>query len=172
MGAEEREQEQEHQDPETDATPSDDSPDDNEEPPQRTSKKPKQRPERQAAAYRVQRNEARKERDELRLELAFNRAAGDRFVDIDAAFKLVDRSILTLDIDGTPVGAVEAVEALADTNPFLLAADDEPTEKKERNPFAAGRSSGKTMNGKRKPFKTGHTRTELEQKYPALRRGR
>lgn len=176
------EQEPERQDsPEMDAI--DDAPGTDDDPGERDARKrrgsPKNpdRPERQAARYRVQRNEARRERDaaieerdELRLRLAFTEAAGARFVMYDAAWKLVDRSILNLDVDGTPVGAEEAVEALAESNPFLLA----PTArvKAEPEPFTSARSSGRMMNGRRKPLVTGPTRAQLEQRFPALRRDR
>lgn len=135
-------------------------------------KKPKERPERQAARYRVQRNQARIERDEARLELEFVRAAGGRFVDAHAAFKLADRSLLSMDPDGTPVGLDESIDALADANPFLLTpdADADPPEK-ETDPFkTGGRSSGRVMNGKRKPLNADLGRAALEKKYPALRR--
>lgn len=166
---------EQQQDAETDA---DDEPETEEEQPPR--KKPKQRPERQAAAYRVQRNEARRdrdalqtERDELRVELAFTRAAGSRFVDLDAAWKLLDRAQVSIDVDGTPIGVQEAVDGIAEAHPFLLTPDAEPPEK-ETDPFktATGRSSGRVMNGKKKPLNTGLSRSALEQKYPALRRGR
>lgn len=139
---------------------------------ERPKHKPKERPERQAARYRVQRNQARIERDEARLELEFTRAAGGRFVDAHAAFKLADPSILSLDPDGTPVGIEEAIEALAEANPFLLTPDEEPP-KKETDPFAtaSGRSSGRVMNGKRKTtLNTDLSRAALEAKYPALKR--
>jgi len=161
---------------------------------------PRTRPERQAARYRTQRNTARKERDELRtevyelktklkgadekgtgderdalrIELAFARAAGGQFVDEDAAWKLADRALMTVSDDGSVTGAEEAVEALAEANPFLLAPapDDKPT--KDRNPFNEARSSGRVMNGRKKT--AGETSTydvaSLQKIYPALRRGR
>lgn len=58
------------------------------------------RPERQAR-YRVERNAARAERDDLRMEVAFQRAAGSQFVDAEAAWKLADRSLLTVADEGT-----------------------------------------------------------------------
>lgn len=126
---------------------------------------------RQAAKYRVQRNEARRERDEARLELAFTKAAGGRFVNAEAAFKCADRELLSMDPDGTPVGLDESIEGLIEANPFLLTPDAEPP-KKETDPFETPqRSSGRVMNGPRKTkLNTDLNRAALEAKYPALRR--
>jgi hypothetical protein len=157
---------------------------------------PKTRPERQAAQYRTQRNTARKERaelrtevyelkeqlkeaeekgtgderDALRIELAFARAAGGQFIDADAAWKLADRALMSVSDDGSVTGAEEAVEALAEANPFLLTpAPDGKT--KDRNPFNEPSSSGRNMNGKKKP-QDAYDLTALQKRYPALRRGR
>lgn len=176
------EQEQEQAPPEPDAE--EDAPDDAEEeqtePEDRKKRKQPRhpdRPEREAARYRVQRNDARRERDALagerdglKMELAFTRAAGQRFEDIDAAWRLADKSTLSIDVDGAVIGAQETVDAVATAHPFIERRDAE--EPKERDPFATGRSSGKTMNGKRKPLRTGPSRKELESRYPALRRDR
>lgn len=72
--------------------------------------------------------------------------------------------------DGTVSGADEAVEALSDANPFILApAPDGPPA--ETNPFKPTGSSGRAMNGKKKSTDT-YDRSRLEKLYPALRRGR
>jgi hypothetical protein len=156
------------------------------------------RPERQAAQYRTQRNTARKERDELRtevydlkeklkeadekgtgderdalrIELAFARAAGGQFVDADAAWKLADRALMSVGDDGSVAGAEEAVEALAEANPFLLA--PAPDDRPDRNPFNEARSSGRVMNGRKKTASETSTYNiaELRKRYPALRLGR
>jgi hypothetical protein len=159
---------------------------------------PKTRPERQAAQYRTQRNTARKERDELRtevyelkeklkeagekgtgderdalrMELAFARAAGSQFVDADAAWKLADRALMSVGDDGSVTGAEEAVEALAETNPFLLA--PAPDDRPDPNPFQTASKSGRVMNGRKKTAGEASTYdvARLQKTYPALRKGR
>lgn len=151
------------------ASEDDDAEEDLEDP--RKIKDPKRaRSARQAAQYRTQRNKARRERDELRMEVAFLRAAGAQFVDTTAAWKLADRSMLTVNDDGTVTGADEAVEALAESQPFLLAPapDDKPT--KDRNPFKEASAPVRKMNGKKQPLSSEtYDVKRLEAKYPAMR---
>jgi hypothetical protein len=115
----------------------------------------------------VERNTARAERDDLRMEVAFQRAAGSQFVDAEAAWKLADKSRMTVAEEGTVTGAEEVVEALIEDHPFLLAPapDAKP---KDRNPFNEARSSGRNMNGKKKP-QDAYNLAELERKYPSMR---
>jgi hypothetical protein len=128
----------------------------------------------QAARFRVQRREARERADaaearerELRLELAFVKESQGRFVDVDAAWKLVDGARLSIDDDGAIVGMSEAIEALSQKNPFLLSAAVEP----EANPFKPT-SSGRSFSRRNKPVAGARNRQVLEAKFPALRRDR
>ena len=67
-------------------------------------------------------------------------------------------------------GADEAVSALSDANPFVLAPAPEGPPA-ETNPFKTTGSSGRAMNGKKKSAET-YDVARLQKLYPALRRGR
>lgn len=123
----------------------------------------------EAAKYRKQRNGARVERDEAKVELAFVKAVGRRFADVDAAFKLLDKSAIEVAKDGEISGLDEAIDALAESNPFLLTGDDET---EDEDPFKATRSrtSSRKFNGPRRPTTTGLDRAALQRKFPSLRR--
>ena len=141
------------------------------------------RAHRQAARFRIDAKEQRERADSaearertLRLEIAFTRAAGLRFVDGDAAWKLVDRSLLVLGEDGTVTGTDAAIAKLTDAYPFLTQTDDEGDDSdddrpgKDRNPFHT--TSGTPMAGKRAAHQRiagDHTSAAvLAKKYPVL----
>jgi hypothetical protein len=128
----------------------------------------------QAARYRVQRREARERADaaearerELKLELAFVKESKGRFVDVDAAWKLLDHSQVSVNEDGSIDGMNGAIDALTHKNPFLLSAAVEP----EANPFKPT-SSGRSFSRRNKPVAGALNRQVLEAKFPALRRDR
>jgi len=121
--------------------------------------------ERDAAIARAERAEA--ERDALRGEIAFERAAGSTFLDTGAAWKLADRSLIKLADDGSVEGMDEAIADLVERQPFLLRPDDREPTKRERDPFSASRS-GRPMSKARRP-KPGYDKAALSKKYPALR---
>lgn len=161
-----------------DSTDDDTEEDDEEEQP---SEKSANRAHRDAAKYRVQRNELRvslaemteraeqaeAERDAIQGELAFERAAGDTFIDTSAAWKLANRAFIKLADDGSVEGMDEAIADLIERQPFLVRPDDEPDKKREPNPFTASRS-GRPV-GNARPPKPGYDRASLAKKYPALR---
>jgi hypothetical protein len=133
------------------------------------------RASRQAAKFRIEakteraRADAAEERERTLLsEIAFARAAGDRFADADAAWKLVDRKLITIDDEGEVSGVDEAIEALIESHPFIVSDDDEKPSKKGDNPFRPS-SSGSTMTGKRRPIPAAPSEATLAKKYPALR---
>ncbi len=121
--------------------------------------------ERDAAIARAERAEA--ERDALRGEIAFERAAGSTFLDTGAAWKLADRSLIRLADDGSVEGMDDAIADLIERQPFLLRPDDPEPTKPERDPFTAARS-GRPMAKARLP-KPGYDKATLSKKYPALR---
>lgn len=155
--------------------------DDDDEEEEQPSEKSANKAHRDAARYRVQRNELRvtlaemteraeraeAERDALRGEIAFERAAGSTFLDNGAAWKLANRAFIKLTDDGTVEGMDEAIADLVERQPFLLRPDSEPTAKAERDPFSAARS-GRPMSKARQP-KPGYDKAALSKKYPALR---
>lgn len=145
------------------------------------SEKSANKAHRDAARYRVQRNELRvtvtelteraeraeAERDALRCEIAFERAAGSTFLDTGVAWKLADRKLIKLADDGSVEGMDEAIADLIERQPFLLRPDDAEPTKHERDPFSASRS-GRPMGKARQP-KPGYDKAALSKKYPALR---
>lgn len=163
-----------------DTANTDDNDDDTDEEVQ-PSEKSANKAHRDAARYRVQRNELRvtvtelteraeraeAERDALRGEIAFERAAGSTFLDTGAAWKLADRKLIRLADDGSVEGMDEAIADLIERQPFLLRPDDAEPTKHERDPFSAARS-GRPM-GKARQLKPGYDKSTLSKKYPALR---
>lgn len=142
------------------------------------------RAHRQAARFRIEaktereradtaegRADAAEERaDALLVELAFTRAAGDRFADSDAAWKLINRKLIKIDDDGEVSGVDEAIDALIESHPFIERADDDetPSKKNDDNPFRS-LTSGSPMRGKRRPTSDQPSAAKLAAKYPALR---
>lgn len=157
---------QDDPDPDADA-PDDDDGEDTEIPDASKIKDPKRaRAARQAGQYRTQRNTARAQRDEARQEVAFLRAANGQVVDTVAGWKLVNKSLIVVNDDGT-IDAEDAVNQLLVDNPFLEVIQAEA--KPEANPFKTdGLSSGRKMNGKKKDTSSYDT-ANLEKRYPALR---
>ncbi len=153
--------------PDEDDDTGDDGDEDDPIPDDKTIKDPiRARSARQAARYRNQRNDARAERDEARMEVAYLRAANGQVVDTAAGWKLLDKSLIVVNDDGT-IDAEAAVNSLIVDNPFLEIS--EPEAKEPANPFrTASTSSGRSMNSRKKNTNAHDTRA-LEQKYPALR---
>ena len=116
--------------------------------------------------------EAEERADALLVELAFTRAAGDRFADADAAWKLINKKLITVDDDGEVSGVDEAIDALIESHPFIVTADDDdkPSKKKkdDDNPFQS-LASGSQMRGKKRPVTATTSEASLAKKYPALR---
>jgi hypothetical protein len=164
-----------------DSTDDDSEDEEEEEEEEQPSEKSANRAHRDAAKYRVQRNELRvslaemteraeqaeAERDAVRGELAFERAARDTFIDTAAAWKLANRAFIKIADDGSLEGMDEAVADLIERQPFLVRPDDEPGKKPEPNPFTASRS-GRPV-GNARPPKPGYDKASLSKKYPALR---
>lgn len=98
-----------------------------------------------------------------RMENAFLRAALGKVDDLDAAWKLADRTGVTITDDGTVTGMDEVVAKLVDRYPYLRPEEDPapftppPTEPSGR-PFNGPRRSDEVTN-----------RAVLEKKFPALR---
>lgn len=63
--------------------------------------------------------------------------------DIETVLKLIDRSKLTLNEDGTVTGVEEAVKALLEAKPFLKGSMNAPTIGSGTNPGAAGNATAK-----------------------------
>lgn len=110
----------------------------------------------------------RAENRELRLRLAFERATGE-FRDVDAAWKLAQDDLTTVDVDED--GTVDAnrigeiANALAQRHPYLVEPPDDATDGPQPPPAAP---SGRPVNGRR--TKTGtDAPSALERKFPALR---
>lgn len=135
----------------------------------------------EAGKYRTQRNKARStsaeqasaevtaERDSLRVQLAFERAAAGRFADTDTAYKLLDRELVTIGAAGDVKGIEDAVKNLELKYPFLAQASEGA--KPDTNPFAV--RTGHT-NGGRKPVNLppnmagAFDKAALKARYPAL----
>ncbi|MFT3854175.1 MAG: hypothetical protein QM733_15745 [Ilumatobacteraceae bacterium] len=99
---------------------------------------------------------------EARQHNAFLIAAFGRVDDLEAAWKLADRTTLTVNEDGTVTGAAELVDALCERYPYLVPPADTPYVPPPTEP------SGRPANGRR--FRrTDPNRTALENKFPALR---
>ena len=102
-------------------------------------------------------------------ELAFIRAAGQQFADLDAAWKLIDRKLITISDDGEVNGANDAIDALIDRHPFIVTTDADEKHAKDDNPFRPT-TSGSPMTGKKRPVTSEPSAATLAKKYPALRR--
>ncbi|MGD9998013.1 MAG: hypothetical protein AB7L17_16915 [Ilumatobacteraceae bacterium] len=128
--------------------------------------------ERDAAIQRAEEAEAREAA--LRVELAFLRTAADKFADPGAAWKLLDRSKVTVTDDGTVEGLDEAVQATLEAHPFAARADDageddaDGSTRPGDNPFRS-RTSGRPMTRGKQLRPHGTTDAKLRTKYPALR---
>lgn len=147
----------------------------------RPSERSSNKAHRDAAKYRSQRNRERREHattreraeaaesalTSLRMEIAFTRTAGDTFVDSDAAWKLLDRALISIEDDGSVTGMDEAVADLIERQPFIVRSDDSESTPPERNPFTASRS-GRSV-GRSRPKPETANRAALVKKYPALR---
>ncbi|MFV0307819.1 MAG: hypothetical protein ACK5OX_08760 [Desertimonas sp.] len=110
-------------------------------------------------------NTAERDRDDLRVELAFMRTAVGRVDDLDAAWRLVDLGDVTVADDGTVQGLDEALTHAIDRYPYLVPADDQPTERFTPEPTVPSGPPGN-------PLRTGTTpvnRRILAQRFPALR---
>ena len=134
------------------------------------------RSSRQAARFRIAAKNERAahvetttERDDLKRELAFTRAAGHRFADLDAAWKLVDKKLIKIDDDGEVNGANDAIDALIDSHPFIATTDADEKHAKDDNPFRPT-TSGSPMTGKKRPVAATTSEATLAKRYPALRR--
>lgn len=101
---------------------------------------------------------------------AFLLASNGQVADADAAWKLAEKSEVTIDDDGKVSGMDEVVAATLQRYPYLSPKPvEEPGSLADK--FPALQPSGRQTNGKAKP-KDGLNRRALESKFPALgRRG-
>lgn len=104
--------------------------------------------------------------EELRIENAFLRNTKHTWKNPATALKLLDRSEIDIADDGSIEGLEEALDALAESDPYLLAEqkdEDDEDEKPTRRRTTGQPTKKKRSNGQ-------PNRDALVAKYPALRR--
>lgn len=104
--------------------------------------------------------QAEKKVREQALQVAFLTDNKFKWRNPKAALKLADLSKVEIDEDGEVEGLEEALKALAKSDPYLLQGEDD----EDSAPPPAGQPPRKT------PAKGVKRRSELERKFPALRR--
>lgn len=125
------------------------------------------------ARYRTERNTERQRveavTDELRqakLHSAFLLAAVGKVNDLDAAWKLADRTGITVDETGEVTGLDTAVAATVERYPYLAPVEAEPAEPFQPQPVGA---SGREANGPRRTIPSVAPHATLVKKFPALK---
>lgn len=113
------------------------------------------------------------ENEELRVANAFLELAGGKFTDLGAAFKLIDRALITIaDDDGSVMGMENAIRAVATRYAFLLAEDPATGKTKSDTgktaPLLTSGPSGSPFNGQKKA-NAGLDMTALTNRFPSLK---
>jgi len=104
---------------------------------------------------------------DLRIENAFLKSKKYAWKNPASALRLLDRSEIDLGDDGSVEGLDEALDALAESDPYLLA-DDSKDDEDEDDERPARKRTGQPT--KKKRTKGEPNRDALLAKYPALRR--
>lgn len=107
------------------------------------------------------------ENRELRIGNAFLEEAAGRFTDLGAAYKLLDRALISFTGNNEVTGMPNAVSHVAERYPFLVVEGKEVREEKTK-PDAGG-PSGSPFNGPRKANE-GLDMAALAKKFPSLQK--
>lgn len=114
-------------------------------------------------------NELQQRNGELTLENAFIKNGAVRIADLDVAWKLMDRTGITITDTGEVKGMDDAINKVAERYPYV--AEHATTDTDLNTALAGLQSSGGHVNRQRKG--NGHTsKSVLEKKFPALKRRR
>ena len=109
----------------------------------------------------------RDELAELRVEKEFYRLAAQRVRDLGTAFKLADRSLLTLTDDSVLEGMEKMVDKVIQNYPFLSDDPEAPASRTTSVPDGP-KEGGSASNSRRTTGKRTKTPKALAEKFPAL----
>lgn len=120
-----------------------------------------------ADAQEARANSLQEQNDELTLENAFIRVGAGHIEDFDAAWKLMDRTGISITEQGDVKGLQEAIDKVIDRYPYVA---KDGTADTDLNAALAGlQSSGGSVNRQRRPTNGQASHSVLAKKFPALR---